>query len=484
MTIPVYLFLAIAASAVVAFASLGILYARGRVRRLEDYITARGSMGLPAATATFISSVMGSWILFSPAEAGVLWGLPAVIGYGIGSSVPFLIYLIIGPRARRLMPEGHSVTEFALVRYGRGMYSLVLVITVFYMFIFLTAELTAISLTFNLLAGIPLLATALLVGLATVAYTAYGGIRASVFTDSLQTLVLLPLLALAFLGAMNALGGPGEIYRGVSASTPELLRLDHIPGIYFAIYVTIAITGANMFNQGYWQRFFTSQDDTVLRKGLAVAAFAVFPMVVLAGIFGIVAQGLGVVDHASVALFSLIVTLLPEWVVILILLVILALIMSTLDTLLNGIASIFAADLPHLARRWKGARILKASRVVTLLLALVAISIASFGFSVLTLFLIADLVCTASAFPALYGLYSERISGRAALASSILGMAIGAPLFVLGLTSADPSTAALRFLLSFGLALLSSTVAALLLSVRGPRYDLDRLAVEIREVGD
>lgn len=481
---PLYVFLLIAAGTVAGFASLGILHARGKVGRIEDYITARGSMNLPTATATFIASVMGSWILFSPAEAGVLWGLPAVIGYGIGSAVPLLVFLLIGPRVRRLMPEGHSVTEYALVRYGHGMYALVLIITVFYMFIFLTAELTAISLTFNLLADIPLLATALLVGLATVAYTAYGGIRASVFTDSLQTLILLPLIALAFLGAMNTLGGPGAIFREVSAANPELLQIAHVPGIYFAVYVTIAITGANMFNQGYWQRFFTSQDEGVLKRGLAVAAFAVFPMVVLAGIFGIVSQGMGLVEHPSVALFALIITVLPDWVIVLILIAILALIMSTLDTLLNGIASIFAADLPRLRGRWRGASLLKASRIVTLLLAMAAIFIASFGFSVLTLFLIADLVCSASAFPALYGLYSERTSGRTAVASSVVGIAVGAPLFVMAMMSANIETAALRFLLSFGLALASSTLLSILLSLRGSRYDLSKLAEEIREIGD
>jgi hypothetical protein len=63
-------------------------------------------------------------------------------------------------------------------------------------------------------------------------------------------------------------------------------------------------------------------------------------------------------------------------------------------------------------------------------------------------------------------------------------MAVGAPLFVLALSSPDTATAALRFLMSFGLALGTSTLLSLLLSWRGPRYDLERLAKEIKEIGD
>ncbi len=475
--------LLLALGTVVGFAVAGLLLTRGKVRNLEDYITARNSMGLHVATATFIATAMGSWILFSPAEAGVLWGFPAVLGYGIGSAIPLVVYYFVGPRVRRLAPSGHSVTELTLARYGQGMYALVLFVTVFYMFIFLAAELTAISLVFNLLTGLPFYVPALLVGLATVAYTVYGGIRASVLTDSLQTLVILPLMAVAFLGAVVALGGPEAIYGRIAASAPELLRLDYLPGIYFAIFVAIAITGANIFNQAYWQRFYTSRNERVLRRGLAVAAFAVIPMVILAGLFGIVAAGYGVADVPSAAFFSLVVTTFPEWVVLLLFVLVLALIMSTLDSLLNGVASIFAADLPRLGARLSSRNLLAVARIVTVLIALAAIVIASFGFSVLLLFLVADLVCSAAAFPTLYGFYSGRLGGTGAAIAGLAGIAVGMPLFVLGLFASGADVATF-FLLSFASALGVSVILTLLFAAGRERYDLNRLAEDVVEIGD
>ena len=77
------------------------------------------------------------------------------------------------------------------------------------MFVFLSAELTGIALAFNLLAGTPLGWTAIIVGLLTVAYTAYGGIRASIFTDRIQFNLILPLLAIGVIAVVVSLDGLG-----------------------------------------------------------------------------------------------------------------------------------------------------------------------------------------------------------------------------------------------------------------------------------
>jgi Na+/proline symporter len=206
-------------------------------------------------------------------------------------------------------------------------------------------------------------------------------------------------------------------------------------------------------------------------------------MVILAGLFGIVAAGYGVADVPSAAFFSLVVTTFPEWVVLLLFVLVLALIMSTLDSLLNGVASIFAADLPRLGARLSSRNLLAVARIVTVLIALAAIVIASFGFSVLLLFLVADLVCSAAAFPTLYGFYSGRLGGTGAAIAGLAGIAVGMPLFVLGLFASGADVATF-FLLSFASALGVSVILTLLFASRGEKYDLNRLAEDVVEIGD
>jgi Na+/proline symporter len=151
-------------------------------------------------------------------------------------------------------------------------------------------------------------------------------------------------------------------------------------------------------------------------------------MLLLAGLLGILAMHFGYNDDR--AFFSLIQALaLPTWVGMGILLLVLALVMSTLSALLNGIASIFTLDLIRLFPTMPAAGILRASRILTVVIGLPAILIAAQGYNVLYLFLLADLVCAGAVFPVLFGLYSRRLTGTMAVWSAVVAIAAGALFF-------------------------------------------------------
>ena len=63
---------------------------------------ARRSAGYQVTTATLVASVIGAWVLFSPAEAGTWAGLAALVGYGIGQAAPLFAFVFLGtPDAAR-----------------------------------------------------------------------------------------------------------------------------------------------------------------------------------------------------------------------------------------------------------------------------------------------------------------------------------------------------------------------------------------------
>jgi len=177
-----------------AFALAGMAYARRQRDDLEQFIVARGSQGSIATTATLMASALGAWILFSPPQAATWGGIAAVVGYALGSMSPRLAMMPLGQRMRELIPRGHSLNEFVIARYGKTTYVLTLVIMLFYMFIAMTAEITAMALLITLVAPVPLWLTAAIVMGFTLLYTAYGGLRASIFTDKVQIVLIVPLL--------------------------------------------------------------------------------------------------------------------------------------------------------------------------------------------------------------------------------------------------------------------------------------------------
>jgi SSS family solute:Na+ symporter len=477
--------LALTVVTLIAFAGLGTWYSRGRVASIEDFITARGTAGNGMLTATLIASSMGAWILLSPAQAGAAFGgLTAVIGYAAGSALALVAYAVVGPRIRRLIPEGHSLTEYTLARYGKAMYVYVLVVSVLYMFIFLAAELTGIAEALSLVAGVPRWLTASLVGLFVLTYTAYGGLTASIFTDAVQTLLLLPLLVVGFAGAVFALGGTDEIYRSVMAANPQLLNPGFVPGLKFGVYVVLAVVGAEMLNQAWWQRVYAAQDERTLRRSFLLAAVAVFPMIVLSGLFGLAAVGLGLVDgpaDASVAFFLVVNRAFPEWATLAVVLLALLLVTSSADTLFNAIASVVTADLPRIIEDPSERTLTAGARLLTVVVAVCAVFVAVRAQSVLALFLTADLLAAATFLPLLSGLYSERITGPGAFIASLLGLASASVAFpgfrgLLAAVGLGPVLPVPSYFVAFLTAVAVSGGLTALAATTGGEFDLDSLS--------
>lgn len=411
-----------------SFTLLGLLQASRRTISLEDYLVSRNRVGTGMALATIVASAMGAWILFSPPEVGATSGLAGIVGYCIGQATPAALFAFMGTRMRFLMPAGHSLNEYVLHRFGRAMYRLTLAIVVFYMFVYLAAELTAIAKAVELMAGVPLWLTALLVITAVFIYTLVGGLEATIFTDAIQFAVIVPLLLLSFGIAVYALGGWGNAVAPVRDVAPQLLTLANGPGIKFGATLVIAVISAEMFNQTNWQRIYACKSDTVVRRSFLGSFLVIWPMLFIAGLLGILAMNFGFNDDR--AFFSLIQALeLPSWVSIAVLVLVLALVMSSLDSLLNGIASLFTTDLLRIFPEKSTNGILNLTRLITFIAGIPAILIAARGYNVLYLFLLADLVCAGALFPVLFGLYSKRLTGQMALWSAIIAIGAGALFF-------------------------------------------------------
>jgi Na+/proline symporter len=444
------------------FTLLGVLYVSKQKMSLEAYVSSRNFFDTKTTIATMVASAMGAWILFSPEEAGSAFGgITAILGYCVASAAAVALFIVVGPRLRQLMPQGHSLTEYARYRYGAAMYWLTEAVMVFYMVVYLTAELTAIAKALNLIADVPLGVTALVVITSVFIYTTYGGIRVTFFTDTLQFLVIVPLLVICFGAIVASAGGMGPILETVGQKHPELLSFGNVDGWKFGATLIIAIVAAEFFNQGNWQRVYACKSDRVVRRAFAGATILVLPIIFLAGVLGIVATKFG--HSGDTSLFLLLKSLAaPQGVLILVMILALALVMSTLDTLLNAIAAVFTVDIVRIFPQVQTQQILTYSRWLSVLVGIPSIWIASQGYSVLYLFLVADMVCAGVLFPVLWGLYSRRTSSLNALVSSIVGITLGTLYFQRpDFSPLVPIPGGGDLLVSFGMALGSSMVMVL-----------------------
>ena len=382
-----------------------------RSEDVEDYVVARNSQTAATLGLSFLAAGMGAWILFAPPEVGAGVGPLGVAGYAIGAAAPIAAFALLGPRIRAVVPTGHSLSEFVRVRFGRPFQLYVTGISLVYMLFFVTAELTAVGGVVAILTGGNGRGAVIAVAVTTLAYTVYGGLRASLRTDRFQAWLILALLAFAGVAVTALTDGPAAA--GAASAAPAAPRP---PGLPVALTLIIAVTAANLFHQGYWQRVWAAADDRALRRGAGIGALLTVPVVALLGFLGILAAGRGLeLGSPPVPFFALLAGL-PMIVAVAVLVLGIALVCSSVDTLETGLASLLTVERPQTS--------LGTARILTVVLMVPAVVVALQGLSVLQLFLIADLLCAATAVPAIAALWHRATTGGA-LAGAIAGL-IGA----------------------------------------------------------
>ena len=163
-----------------------------------------------------------------------------------------------------------------------------------------------------------------------------------------------------------------------------------------ALAVVLAVTAAEIFSQGYWQRTFSAKNSETIKKASLIAGFGAFVTILLLGFAGAVGAGKGL--ESPTLSFIEQFELSPALSILLIVLCTL-LVASSIDTLENAISSTISLDILK-----KGA---KEAEYITLGIVILAIIASTTVTNIFSVFLVADLFATCLVFPAFYKLKTK-----------------------------------------------------------------------------
>ena len=408
------------------FAILGIYHSK-KFRGINNYLTANRNIELFSLTTSLVASALGAWILFGPVAASTWGGIGAVIGYSLGTAFPMIFLIYLGGKIRSDFPKGSSLIEFMRRKFGKSLFKLILLMTIFYMFIFLCAEVTAIAVLINYLSGTDLWITASIVLLATLSYTLYGGLRASIFTDNIQMIVI-GLLIIILISIISSSSGDNFSFSFIKEKNPQLLSSIYIPNYTAGLTFFIAVAATNLFHQGNWQRVYAAKDYKTLKSALIFSFLIIVPIVFLMGFIGMVSFSIDPSIRADLGFFNLLLKNQTELISFIIIILGLALTISTVDTLVNAISSLFIVDGKATFNLDKKTDYLKISKYFIVFLSFIAFIIASKGFDILYLFLLADLFCCAFVLTVFYSFYNK-VNEKIAYLSIIIGLIGGFLMF-------------------------------------------------------
>ncbi len=409
------------------FVFLGLYHSR-KYQGINNYLTANRNVGFFSLTTSLTASALGAWILFGPVSASTWGGMGAVIGYSLGTAFPMLFLIFLGKKIRKEFPKGSSLIEFTRKKFGKSLFKLILLMTIFYMFIFLCAEVTAISVLINYISGVELWLTALIILISTLVYTLYGGLRASIFTDNIQMVVMIILLITSLVFITLFTGSEFSI-QFIKEKNPQLLSLSYIPGYTAGLTFFIAVAATNLFHQGNWQRVYSAKNFITLKKSLIMSFFLIIPIIFFMGFTGMVAFSISPDTRPDLGFFTLLLNDQTEILSLIIIILGLTLTISTVDTLVNAISSLIVVDGKATFNINKKTNFLNLSKKIILVLSLICFIVASRGFDILYLFLLADLFCCAFVLTVFYSFYNKDINEKTAYISIIAGLLAGFLLF-------------------------------------------------------
>jgi len=404
------------------FVGLGYLNSK-KMSNNMSYIVGERDENTFSLTASLTASALGAWILFGPASAATWGGIGAVIGYALGTAAPMLFLYNFGPKIRTEFPNGLTLTEFIKKRFGIGILKISLFLILFYLTIFLIAEVTAIASLLNFISEVPLWITAGVTLIICLLYILRGGFRLSIITDKYQFMfIILIILSSVFIILGNIDLSSFEL---IKKNSPNLVDKNYLPNYTAGLTFFIAVAATNLFHQGNWQRVFSAKNNSILKSSLVFSSIIIFFIVFWMGYTGLISYSLNSKVIPDLAFFDLVLSNNNSIIIVGILILAMSLTLSTIDTLINAISSLIIVNGDQINKSIGGKEIKSKANLIILLLSVLVFVLASKGYSILYLFLLADLLCCSAVITIFYGFFNKKINSKLAVSSIFCGLILG-----------------------------------------------------------
>jgi len=322
--------------------------------------------------ATLSASFIGGGFSMGNAEKVFLFGIVNVFALWGFSLKEILVARFIAPRMDKYK-SAISVGDMMGMEYGKGAKIITGVFSMIVCAGILGAQVGGIGYIFNVFLGLDqIYGIAIGCGIV-IAYSTIGGMRAVVFTDIIQFVVLSVGIPLTLILGIIKVGGIAEIQATVPASHFSF------PGGYGTLtaFVSLFLTfvlGETLVPP-YVQRLLLSKDRHHTQRGTLWAGLFSIPFFAVTGAIGLVALALNPGLDPNLSMPYVIKEVLPIGLRGLVIASVISIVMSSADSFLNAAAVSFTNDVigPISGKQRSGKQELLMVRLINLLVGVLAI---------------------------------------------------------------------------------------------------------------
>ncbi|MFH7325239.1 sodium:solute symporter [Desulfurivibrio sp. C05AmB] len=350
---------------------IGLIAGRG-IRNLSQYAVAGKSFGSMVIFATLSASFIGGGFSMGNAEKVFLFGIANIVALWGFSLKEVLVAGFIAPRIGKY-PRAISVGDIMEFHYGTvakvfaGVFGFILCAGI------LGAQIGAIGYIANLFLGIDRF-WGILIGCGIViTYATVGGMRAVVWTDIVQFVILAIGIPLTLYFGIKSAGGLDQVLSTVPAGHLSL------PSEPLALVALASLFLTFLFGETlvppYLQRLLIGRSTGHVVRGTLYSGLFSFPFFAVTGLIGLVALALNPEINPNLAMPYVIQQALPPLLQGLVVAAVVAIIMSSADSFLNAAAICFSNDIvkPLLKTPLSNSREVAMARTVTLAVGIMAV---------------------------------------------------------------------------------------------------------------
>ncbi|MFA7425714.1 MAG: sodium:solute symporter family protein [Desulfosarcinaceae bacterium] len=324
----------------------------------EAYFLADRRLGPLVLLGTMTATNFSAFTVFGTSGAGYRDGYAFFPIMGFGTGFMAVTFWFLGRRIWEIGRNRGIVTPPELIRSiydSRPLGALFAAVMVVFTIPYLALQPMAAGYALEALVGLPYFCGCTLVTGIIVLYTLRGGMRAVAWTDLFQGALMVVLLLVSLVVVVGHHGGWTVAHQKVMASHPELFsrpggRGYYTPAIWFS-YMLLWFFCDPMFPQ-LFQRFFTARRRRTLSQimiGYPLVCTLVFFMPIAIGVLGRLTFP-GLTGKEADKILPLVVTHISgDAMAALVMAAGLAALMSTMDSQLLTLSSIFTRDLLPLA---------------------------------------------------------------------------------------------------------------------------------------
>jgi len=418
---------------------LGLAMSRRRIAPVDYFLASRASHW-PVIGLALLASNMSSTALVGLAGGAYAMGV-AVYNYE-WSAIVILVFFCLFLLPSIIRSQTYTMPEFLERRYDRRVRLHFALLTLFLnIFVDSAGVLYSGSLVCQLLfPGWPLWSiVALLAGTAGL-YTTLGGLRAVIYTEAVQAVVLMLGALMISIGAFSRAGGWHAVMSGVAPAAISLIRPVGDPGVPWpGLLLGIPLLGFYYWctNQSIVQRMLSAKNIDHARWGALFAGLLKLPVLFLIVLPGTCALLLfPKLPHPDLVYPNLILQLLPAGLIGLVVAGFVAATMVSIASMLNSASTLITMDVvKQLRPSLSDADVVRFGRVSTIALLVVAVAWAPQLqlFPSLWQYLQAVLAYAVPPVVALFlvGMFWRGANADGAAATMILGTLAGFALFIL-----------------------------------------------------